>query len=168
MSFALVFAMIPGTAFAEVSDTEPIFQYLAPKSQTTYKQVLKDVRSVEDVKVQNEEIMAISGRVAAWGAIASGFTGKIGATIGVAGGVLYLVGDAQMKTLKAVKEATEQVVEYDFKWTYTKSYPLKGTFRMTTYFTCNGVPVGESRVTYQNREFALGERWNIEEERETI
>lgn len=147
MFFALVFAMIPGTAFAEVSDTEPIFQYLAPKSQTTYKQVLKDVRSVEDVKVQ---------------------TGKIGATIGVAGGVLYLVGDAQMKTLKAVKEATEQVVEYDFKWTYTKSYPLKGTFRMTTYFTCNGVPVGESRVTYQNREFALGERWNIEEERETI
>ena len=164
MSFTLVFTMIPGTAFAEVADTEPIFQYLAPKTQTTYKQVLRTVNDVESIKAEGNELMATRNRLAAWGAVCALFKAQIGVVIAAAGGTMYLVGDAQVKSLSTVKAGTDHVVEMDFKWTYTNSYPLKGTFRITTYFTYNGEVVGEKRVTYQNREFALGERWDFEEE----
>lgn len=101
-------------------------------------------------------------------AVCSLYNAKIGSVISAAGGTIYIIGDAQVTSLSTVKAGTDHVVEMDFKWTHTKSYPLKGTFRITTYFMYNGKVVGDKRVTYQNREFALGERWDFEEELEIM
>ena len=108
---------------------------------------------------EGEQIKAYSGSVAAFGAIAAKFDAKIGSTIAAAGGVMYLIGDAQVKSFSTVKKNTKYNVKMDFKWTNTNNYPLKGTFRIKSYFTYNGKIVGKTKTYYQNRQFSPGERW---------
>lgn len=113
----------------------------------------------KDIKKEGESIKAFGTAVTAFGAVVSPKAVKIGKVLEASGGVIYLVGAAQVKSVSTLKANTKCVVKLDFKWTHTSSYPLKGTFRIKTYYTYKGETVGKVNTYYQNRQFALGERW---------
>lgn len=155
----LLFAPANNMAYAAVSDDELIFKYLAPRSQTTYKEVFKSSRTAKSITKEGNKLKADGNTVTAFGAVIVPFHTIIGGVVAAAGGVTYLIGDYQVRSMSTVKENTNCVIKMDFKWTYTKSYPLKGTFRIKSYYTYKGKTVGEVKTYYQNRQFALGERW---------
>ena len=151
--------VIPMNTQAAVSSKEPIFKYLAPKSQTSYKQIYKSSRKVEKIKKDGKDIMAFGGTVMAAGTFITPKAGKIGMYVSAAGGGYYLLGDAICRSLSKIPNDAKSVVIAEFKWTNTKNYPLKGTFKYTTYYTYKGKVVGKKQVKTQNRQFSPGERW---------
>lgn len=153
-------ALMPNnnTAYAAVNENEYVFKYLAPKSQTTYKQVYKSTKAVKDIKKEGEDIKAVGNAISSFGLAISPKKATIGSVIQVAGEVVYRIGDYQVKSLQNLKDNTKSVVKLEFKWTDTSSYPLKGTFRITTYYSYKGTIKGKKTYT-QKRQFALGERW---------
>ena len=151
--------VIPMNTQAAVSSKEPIFKYLAPKSQTSYKQIYKSSQKVKKIKKDGKDIIAFGGTVMAAGAVITPKAGKIGMYVSAAGGAYYLVGDVICRSLSKIPNNAKSVVIAEFKWTDTKNYPLKGTFKYTTYYTYKGKVVGKKQVKKQNRQFSLGERW---------
>jgi hypothetical protein len=155
----LIFEGSVDTAQAAVRKNEPVFKYLAPKSQTKYKEVYKVSRSVKSLRREGRKIKAASGYVTAYGAVIAPFSKTIGTVSSVYGSIMYLVGDRQVSSFKYLKSNVRYVVKVDFKWTDTRKYPLKGTFRIKTYFTYRGKRVSSIKTSYQKREFGYGERW---------
>lgn len=159
LCIGLVFEGAVDSAQAAVRSNEPIFKYLAPKSQTKYKEVYKVTRSVKSLTREGKKLKAASGYVTAYGAVVAPFSRTIGTCCTVCGSMMYLVGDWQVSSVKYLKKNVRYVVKIDFKWTDARKYPLKGTFRIKTYFTYRGKRVSSIHTYYQKREFGYGERW---------
>lgn len=148
-------------AYAAVSPSEPIFSYIAPKSQTKYKHYATVRSSNLKLTKSGKKLIAAGNNAMALGAMTPiiPHAKVIGTVVGAGGGVAYVIGNYSVKKLSTVNKYARYVCEVDFKWTQTNSMPLKGTFRYKEYFTYNGKTVTPITTRYQTRTFGYGERW---------
>ena len=140
----------------------PIFDSLAPQSQTKFKHWRTFKRKIKSIKKEGKELKAAATYISMIGGAVGLVDKKIGTIINAYGGMTYIVGDFQCKSFrkmkKKVRKKGKHVVKVDFRWIQSKKMPLIGEFRYKEYCTFKGKRVSKCKKWKQRRYFDNGER----------
>lgn len=131
------------------------YKYIAPKSQTSYKQIFSKTTDISKLKTANNKIMAVSNIANDMGSSygVAGlvikrlpFTAEIGAVAFVGGKAAYKIANETKKQLNSFKKNTKLQTKVYFKWTNAKQ--LKYSIKISEYFTYKGKKVSSTTNKY--------------------